>query len=120
PPRPPQRPASPRDAAGGERSDRRARVRGPVRDLWPSLRAGARRGLLRGLPRLRPDALLPAPLPSARADRADTAGAPHAPSLPGRDVRLRYLGAVLGRRLPYVLAHARLPQIAGSPSADSR
>ena len=46
--------------------------------------AGAGGWLLRGLPGVRHDPLLPAPLPTARLGGEDAARTPHAPPLPGR------------------------------------
>ena len=73
-------------------------------DLRLQLRARARRGLLRRLPGLRHDPLLPAPLPPARAAGQDAARAPHAPPLPGRHARLRDQRALLGRGVRHLLA----------------
>ena len=112
PPRPPERPAAPGDAAGRERAAGGARVRGcSICSSESDYAPGARRGLLRRLPRLRHDPLLPAPLPPARPPRADAARAPHAPPLPGRHARASGSAPLTGTRSSAPPARAkRSPQ----------
>ena len=69
PPRPPERPAAPGDAARREHPAGRVVFGADLPDLRRTLRARPRRGLLRRLPGVRHDALLPAPLPPARTPR---------------------------------------------------
>ncbi len=72
-----------------------------------------RRRLLRRLPGVRHDPLLPAPLPPARTARADAARAAHAPSLPGRHARLRDQRALLGRGVPHLAAREAILAMSG-------
>ena len=69
---------------------------------------GLARRLLRRLPALRHDPLLPAPFPPARRLGQDAARAPHAPPLPGRHARLRDQRALLGRGLQHLAARAAI------------
>ncbi len=80
-----------------------------------SLRAGAGRRVLHGLPRLRHDPLLHPSLPPAWPAGENAARAAHAPSLPGRHPRLRDQRSLLGRGLPDLLAQALSARLAPNP-----
>ena len=116
PPRPPERPAAARDAAGRQHPARGRRGR---RDL-PRGGVGpcaGRRGRLPGrLPDLRRDPLRAAPPHAVVAAREAAARAPHAPPLPGRRQGLRDQRALLGRGLPDLPRSAARRRAAAHPS----
>src|SRR4051812_46657476 len=113
-PRPPERPAAPRDAAVRLRAALDALLRGVLaRARHPAL-VRVRGRVPRGLPRLRHDPLPPAPPQAEDADGQAAARAPHAPPLPGRHDRLRYQRPVLGLGLRDALAEGEQGQLAAA------
>ncbi|CAA9490330.1 MAG: Sphingolipid (R)-alpha-hydroxylase FAH1 (no EC), partial [uncultured Solirubrobacterales bacterium] len=106
-PRPPQRSSPAGHAPFGQRA---GLVPVPGRVLAHARaadRVRRRHGVPHRLPRLRHDALLPAPRAAALAARALAARAPHAPPLPGPRARLRHQCSVLGQGVRHAGAAGR-------------